>query len=72
VLPSRCLLRNFGGAIVADVRRERRNEHQGALEEVLDARRIRLYARAQCSSNERQPSASRRALCMNAWMISGL
>src|SRR5690348_12414590 len=42
-LPVR-LLGDLGGTVVADVRRERRHEHQRALEELLDTRRIGLDA----------------------------
>src|SRR5262245_36256540 len=38
------LLRDLGGAVVADVRGKRRDQHQRALEQLADARRVRLDA----------------------------
>src|SRR6185295_14135897 len=38
------LLGDLGGTVITDVRRERRHQHERALEELLDARRVRLDA----------------------------
>jgi hypothetical protein len=60
------------GAVVADVRAERRHQHQRARHQLGDARPIHLDAPGAVGSKLAMPSASRRTLARKLWAISGL